>query len=568
MRQPVPKLKPRDSSYYWTVALLLFFVTMMALCVVPISYLQTQADFFNADSLSLTMMFQKPFALHSIFAMDYHTFLFKLPLFFMEQKIGLSVTSHTVLSSLFLISMFASVTYIAWQLLERDPKKTMITLALLLGVFLAGQQYLFLNNISMPTMRNIEYGMFLLSYYWLIRGIQRKLVVTGAIMLAVLAASDPLFIILGVAASGFTVLYRLIRQRKSSKKTINDAVYRSALIGIIASATGPMILLLAVKTGLIVADLHSSSYVSGMVRDLPEFLRMLGEGMLGLLASFGMGVYPSTPAYVLPVTIMMAATFAGLVMVCSTGLRAAFKADTANHSWREEYALFLFGVIATSIIAYALTRHTGGAMEARFLHINLFAGVLLGAFGLKAAAPMLPSKLIPYSVAVILLAGAASGFSQALIMRDYYAVNHAPIFKRLNEILRHENIRYITGDYWDIYPFSAQMSDKSHDYTVLPVTTCRKAISTYIDIRWWQDAQLLPPDTPMAVIATPDQPVQSTDTTCNLIGAILTYGKPPRAYPLVSAGSSDPVYYVLVYPSSTVMKHINLAPVTNKLQKL
>lgn len=57
--------------------------------------------------------------------MDYHTFLFKLPFFYIEQKIGLSIISHTILSLMFTVPMFGCFGYISQNYQTVPPYRTL-----------------------------------------------------------------------------------------------------------------------------------------------------------------------------------------------------------------------------------------------------------------------------------------------------------------------------------------------------------------------------------------------------------------------------------------------------------
>ena len=533
-----------------------FLITLipLAILLVVFTIFQTIDDFYLSDSLSVTMMFREPFQLHSVFAMDYHTFLFKLPFFYIEQKIGLSILSHTILSLMFTVPMFGCFGYIFYKITKRY-RYTALLLTGLMMLFLLIPPHYTLNNMTMPSMRNIEYGMFFLAFYWLYRDDRRSRRCIGLLFLVLLVASDPMFAPYAIGASLLVAIFTNFRN--VTKLVKMRSIYTFG-ISVLSSALGMILLRLASVVGLVVVGKESGAmFIKQPVESITRAVEFFVDALKSILVSLGIDV-ARAPIY-RPETIIAIIVASTVSIMGIVALRKTLKQSTDTYSWREQYVMLAIATVIATIVPYTLTQHVADGGNVRFFHIALFSLSIVASYGLAVLKPQVKGIVITAFIlafTVCSLSGISRAYHYASFTERTTGSLHDNIAKRLKE----HNINTIAGDYWHIYPISARArSNSDQDLRLLPLSQrCASLQAYFIDARWMSYKNIGPY---FAVVAY-TQPVgddydynDPMSTACIHKDAVAQFGQPLKRVvvdPIPQSGLRP--YHIYIYPTEKLSR--------------
>lgn len=538
------KFSRLSARYKFILVLLVLTILLTAFTI-----FQTVADFYFSDSLSTTMMFREPFQLHTVFVMDYHTFLFKLPFFFVEQKIGLSLYSHVILSLIFTMPMFGCFAYIFYRLTKRYYYTALALAGLMMLFFLIPPQYT-LNNMTMPSMRNIEYGMFFLAFYWLYTDARRSRLILSLSALVLLIASDPMFAPYAIGASLIVSVF--IWARRGTPAAMSRAK-RALGMSILSTLLGVTLLRLSSIVGLVVVGKASgTTFVNQLTESADQALDFFIDALRSILATLGIDVVQSS--IFRPETILAIICVAALFGISVVALRRKLTLPANTYGERELYTIFAVAVVGAAIVSYTLTQHVSGGENIRFFHIALFSLFISVAYGLSVL-KLRFNRITHTVIGLVFAACSLSGIARAQYHASHTEQTLGSLHGAVTRRLMDHNIHTIAGDYWHIYPITARTRAHSqYELHILPLTQRCSALQTYfIDARWMPDRQ---PSSSFAVVAYV-QPVgpgydysNPMSTACTHLDAIAHFGKPLdqiRVNPIPDSKLRE--YYILVYPT-------------------
>lgn len=534
---------------------------------------QTIDDIYLSDSISTTMMFREPFQLHTVLAMDYHTFLFKLPLFFIEERLGLTVTTHSIVSLIFTTSMFACFGYIAYKL-TKSYRYTLLALIATLTLFILIPPRYSLNNMTMPSMRNIEYGLFFLAFYWLYASRRKRYTIIAAAILTILTASDPMFTPYGVAASGIVVTYTYVRYlRRSLSARSMYTTARAFFIGIGSAVAGDLLLKTVSHIGLVTIGQGELGlkYVGGYVESVPKATELFIDGTQSLFTSLGIDAFQ--PSFLNPLNVGATFLVVLLVALVIIALHRRRKISTPHDTWRERYILFAGALPIITLGAYTLSQHPGQSSAIRFFHINLFVLCISVAYALSVLKPPI-TRPITMMVAAIFIVFSFAGVSQAHQYASYTTSTVSPLFDTVIDSLEREHVSAIAGDYWYVYPIALR-SDIAHhkSLALVPlVQQCSAFQAYFIDERWSHPA--INNNETLAII-TSTQPLtyedetslSSMNTRCSAKLAIAHFGEPIKQYTIEAAPHSGLYSYRILIYSARSIERVDTQLMQRRLQQ-
>ena len=490
----------------------------------------------------------------SVFAMDYHTFLFKLPFFYIEQKIGLSILSHTILSLMFTVPMFGCFGYIFYKITKRY-RYTALLLAGLMILFLLIPPHYTLNNMTMPSMRNIEYGIFFLAFYWLYSGTRRSRWCASLILLTLLVASDPMFAPYAVGASLLVAIFTNFRNVTRPVKM--RSIYTFG-ISVLSSALGMILLRLASVVGLVVVGKESGAmFIKQPVESVARAFAFFVDALKSILVSLGIDVARAPiyrPETIIAIVVVSTASIMGII-----ALRKTLKQSTDTYSWREQYVMLAITTIITAIVPYTLTQHVADGGNVRFFHIALFSLSIVASYGLAILKPQVKGIVMTAFIlafTVCSLSGISRAYHYASFTERTTGSLHDNIAKRLKE----HNINTIAGDYWHIYPISVRArSNSDQDLHLRPLSQqCASLQAYFIDARWMSYENIGPY---FAVVAY-TQPVgddydynDPMSTACTHKDAVAQFGQPLKQIIVDPAPQSGlRPYHIYIYPTEKLSR--------------
>jgi len=532
----------------------LIMLIPLAILLVVFTIFQTIDDFYLSDSLSVTMMFREPFQLHSVFVMDYHTFLFKLPFFYAEQKIGLSILSHTTLSLMFTVPMFGCFGYIFYKITKRY-RYTALLLAGLMMLFLLIPPHYTLNNMTMPSMRNIEYGMFFLAFYWLYRDDRRSRRCIGLLFLVLLVASDPMFAPYAIGASLLVAIFTNFRN--ITKPVKMHSIYAFG-ISVLSSALGMILLRLASVVGLVVVGKESGAmFIKQPVESVARAFEFFVDALKSILVSLGIDV-ARAPIY-RPETIIAIIVVSTVSIMGIIALRKTLKQSTGTYSWREQYVMLAIATVIATIAPYTLTQHVADGGNVRFFHIALFSLSIVASYGLAVLKPQVKGIVMTAFILAFTVCS-LSGISRAHHYASFTERTTGSLHDNIAKRLKEHNINTIAGDYWHIYPISARArSNSDQDLRLLPLSQrCASLQAYFIDAHWMSYKNIGPY---FAVVAY-TQPVgddydynDPMSTACTHKDAVAQFGQPLKQVVVDPIPQSElRSYHIYIYPTEKLSR--------------
>jgi len=456
----------------------------------------------NADQLSDPYLFSDAKTFHGAVFPSTHTFLLKWPIFWLLSVAGVTSAHLTIATVSVTLVTAMALAFILYKIERRPWVLGTLYLALAFILLLVpAQPYvggLLPVNMAMLTTRNLEYALYLGCLVLFIRGrrLRSKSFIAGIVLLALLIASDKLF--LGLSIGGAAVMltaYALV----NGTAQVTFAV-RWLVGSVIAGVASAAVLLTLV--GLHITHLTSGSSISpyGAGASVHSFLLGVIYGMLGFLtniganAAYGNKVIAQLPhdivaslAHPNGLLYLLAFVIFGVGLVLTWRLvRASFR--TRNSAAKPPVAVELsITLICSTIAAFGLfivTEHYY-AVDARYLAIGLFALAITSATVLRNYTVVRPKPLILTGV-VLSLGVVAAGFSaqhvssvQAAAFNDITHRNDL-----ITQTLRRHKVDVLVGDYWRVLPVKLATHGK---LDVLPLADCTNPTTSLTSSAWKPD---------------------------------------------------------------------------------
>jgi LmbE family N-acetylglucosaminyl deacetylase len=491
----------------------------------------------------------------AVFPAD-HTFLIKLPLFYLVKVFGYTTATYagfTVATVLLTVGALAAILY-------KIEKRPVIfgTLCLALAsvlLLVPAQPYaggLLPVNMAMLTTRNLEYLFYIGALGLIIKSpkLRNWRFWAGIILMALLVASDKLFLLLALGGALAALIVYALRSRWD---LVNLSV--KSLVGSLTAAIGAIILLWAINLSRL-TNISSSSGSSpyGLVHSAKNLALGITYAIAGLFTNFGANpAYDATtvrniphqtysrlssisgPAYLINAAIMLA----GLLIVWRLVHDSLIVKRSKKNKLRGKAQLSLMLVWSTlaALGIFVLSDHYY-AVDARYLTIALFA-VFITAASFISQRFWQPKKVIVAGAIITL--GILLGI--VAVARNYESDNSAlaDIAERdqqVAQVLKNRPVDVLVGDYWRVVPTRLASGNKIN---ILPLSDCTTERSVLSTSSWQLDLH----KHSFAYLLTFDGSLTGF-SKCSLKQVVASYGR-PNASVLIAGSLSHPKEVVLLY---------------------
>ncbi len=516
------------------------------------AHLQAQ----NADQLSDPYMFESAATFHGASFPGSHSFLLKWPIFWLLSVVGITRSSllvATVTVSLLTVAIFV---FILYKIDKRPLVFGTICLALALVLLLVPTQAyaggLLPVNMAMLTTRNLEYALYMVALLLFARARSlRKVSFYGGVgLLALLIASDKLFLSLSVVGSLLALLVYALR----GNWRLTTFAVRWLVGSVLATALAAALLYGIGALHLTHLTNSAAATPYAIAGDAKNLVLGIAYSILGLLTNLG-----ANPAYdnrVLSqypgeaVSRLWSLTGAVYLVTFCMVLYALLMLwrfvwptvrDAKSRTKLKKANLFGLSMVwstAAAVAVFVGTEHYY-AVDARYLTIGLFALVVVVSLELRRHTWEWPEDLLLIASTLVFAIGLAS----VAAVHTYRGQNAALANihgrnKLVAEALRHHKVDVLVGDYWRVLPIKLASHGRQN---VLPLTGCTQPATTLTSSEWQPDLA----KHSFAYLATFDSSLTNFPH-CSLEQIITVYGQ-PNATQLIAGTVAKPQGMLLFY---------------------
>lgn len=564
------KLQKFAKPYYWaSIATLLFNTVYWA-------YLGARYQLANADQLVNSLLFNNVDSIKNALLPQAHSFLIKWPLFLVSGILGSKPWVLVTMTVVLALTTVGSLAYILRRI-ERRPiiigTIFFIIASMLLMVPTAPYAGALLPlNMSMFATRNIEYIIFIIGLYFIIKSQKSwrsRPFALGIITLSLLFATDKLFVPLSLGgALTVIVVYSIARKWQVVKigmlwlyATIISTLISIAIIWAIVAlkithivssgSLGPYNIITSIRefaVGVLYATLGvfsnfgaNPAYNAVQLSEIPDKLKA---------NLFSAGVF----GYIINITLLLVSIYFALLFT-----RASITTKTPKNRALPTAPLLSIFLIATSITAVVIFIASNHyyPVDGRYLAIVFFAIAISATTYIKSTNP---KTLKPFAIiGLVVLASMLSSmlFAYQTNKKDIQATE--PFSQRNQTIakaLKHQNLDYLVGDYWRVVPIA-------HKYPKLPIIAPLASCTTYrqalISTQWQPDLK----SKSFAYILSFDK--SATDFPgCTINDITKAYGAPNSSI-LVDGSIENPKEMLLIYNNGKKSSDNNPNYITPKL---
>ncbi|HSX43531.1 MAG TPA: PIG-L family deacetylase [Candidatus Saccharimonadales bacterium] len=537
---------------------LLLTTSVLVISTVFWAYLGSRVQLHNADQLSDPYMFSDYHTFHAARFPAAHTFLLKWPLFALLGMLGVSASSLALATiGLVLITVVGLMLLLAC--IERRPQvlatEYLILAAMLLLV--PAQPYaggLLPVNMAMVTTRNIEYLVYIGALLCLLkaRRLRSWWFAGGIVLLAVLVASDKLFLGLSLGGAGIVlVAASLLRDWRMVTMAVRWFV--GGILAAIGSAGIVACIARVHITGIVAGQSLAPYTAAGGAKDI-----ILGTiyGTTGLFTNLG-----ANPAYdnrvlgSLPHDVLHAvATFSGIVRfvvacvsVAALALLVRYfygyiRQQTVRDHIHSSLAFQLTVALASSTVVaaglYIATNHYY-AVDARYLGIGLFALVIGVVTLLRGWSPHSHRTLVHFGTAATGLVVLAAFVSYTTA--HHQEATYASLESRnesIVQLLNRHGTHTIVGDYWRVLPIKLAAHNA---LDALPLGNCTLPAAALTSGAWQPDLGR----TRFAYLISFERSITGYPA-CSLPQVTTAYGR-PNSIQVIAGSLAKPQEAVLFY---------------------
>jgi LmbE family N-acetylglucosaminyl deacetylase len=510
----------------------------------------------NADQLVNSYLFDTPDTFQGAQWPDQHTFLLKWPLFALIHAFHATPHIFTVATVGTALLTVMALAFILYRIERRPLMFGTLCLALASVLLLIpAQPYpggILPVNMAMTTTRNLEYLIFIGAIALVIhtpRLLHWKTFVAFN-MLALLVASDKLFLTVGIGAS----LVMLIGYALARKWAITQMSARWLVVGGL-SGTAAIGLLWAINASgatHIMGGGVAGPY--GLVHSAKDVALGGIYAVLGLLTN--LGANPATDTRLLHnipsqayhsiftadglavVINIVLALCIGAVMVRFVWSSVSKRGGTATvpHDHYFQLSLALIWATVAVCAVFVVSKHYY-PVDARYVALVLFAGFV------SLATYVRTRHYRPRTVWLTALVLACAVFAGVTVAGqradDETAAMHTVTGRntRVASALTEHGVDAIVGDYWRVFPIKLQ----TEDITAVPLSSCSQPGAVLNSKAWQPDLT----QHSFAYLLTLDQSLTGY-RPCSLDEVITKYGR-PNASTLIAGTLSDPRELLLFY---------------------
>jgi LmbE family N-acetylglucosaminyl deacetylase len=539
------------ARWYWCLSLLV----LLAVAVYS-AILGAHVEQGNADQLSDSYLFQNGSTLRGATFPGQHTQLLKWPLFYLVKMFGYSETAFVGLTVVCVVLTVAFLAYVLHRI-ERRPQVTGTLYLALASVLLLVpiQSYpgaLLPVSLAMLTTRNIEYVVYILALGLLAKRPRFRSwrFCVAIALLAILIASDKLFLSLSIGGAVLALLYYALAKFWPLVSMSVDWLVAGGL----AAVASAVILKLVSATHLTHIANQAGANPYGLVTSAKNFVLGCIYAVSSLFTNFG-----ANPAYdartlrqipdrfVHHLFSIGGFSFLINIIILLVGLLAVYRLLRATISTQAEtirtsltsfhLSFLLLWTTAASVVVFVLTNHDY-AVDARYLGISLFAVFVTAAcYGRSRdwSSSQLRRAGIILSISIFLglFAAQANYHSDQKALASYNSRD-----QKISDVLASHPIQTLVGDYWRTLPIKYQVGAS---LTVTPLDGCtqpRLALSSQA----WQPNLYT---TRFAYLLTLDGSLTGYPS-CSLNQVISAYGR-PNSSALIAGTLANPQELLLFY---------------------
>lgn len=413
-----------------------------------------------------------------------HSFLIKWPLFWLVKSFAFTGSAYIGATIAIVLLTTVGLALLLYRI-ERRPL-VFGTLCLALSsvlVLIPAQPYaggLLPVNMAMLATRNIEYLIFIGGLLLIIKSSRLRgwTFWSGVGLLALLAASDRLFLILGVGGAALALIaYSLTHHWKMVSLSVKW------LLGSLAAGIGGILLL------WLAAGLHAGTFKGqggatyGLISSVHDLALGIIYGVMGLLTNFGANpAYDATRLSEVSIRLqdrLISVAGAGylvnflLLIVSLIWAGKLLRATLIKHNNKPldkpaTLATVLLWISLAASLVFITTHHYY-AVDARYLGIWLFSLFITAAVKLRrhnwSPQKLTAGGLILVLVIISSLLGASHDFSrQNQSLKDMDHRN-----KLIVRALKNHPVDALVGDYWRVIPTKHHSRNQLN---VMPLASC------------------------------------------------------------------------------------------------
>ncbi len=454
----------------------------------------------NADQLSDPYMFSSWATFHAASFPGAHTFLLKWPIFWLLNVFHVGAGSLLVATVLVALATVGALALILYKIDRRPLVYGTVCLGLALALLLVpAQPYaggLLPVNFAMLTTRNVEYVFYLAALVLFARAnrMWSRSFALGTVLLAVLFASDKLFLSLSAGGALAALLVYALRSNWGLA-----AFATRWLAGSVLAAIGSMSVLLLISASHLTNLVDSASANPyGVVHSGSGVLLGAVYAVTGLFTNFGANpAYDNTILRQLPGDLAHRLwSYSGPVYLVAAGILAyglvamwyVFRptlGKTPSSVAKLPVAnLFSLSLIWSTVAAFGvfiLTNHYY-AVDARYLTIGLFAGVIAGSVWLRQQDWNSPTDLLLVASMFLAAIGLAVVITIQVSSRQTAALGTVDNRNSLvAAALKHHRVDVLVGDYWRVLPIKLASQG---GLTVTPLASCTQPTAALTSGAW------------------------------------------------------------------------------------
>jgi LmbE family N-acetylglucosaminyl deacetylase len=543
-------------------AYLLGMALFLVLTTVVWSWLGARVQVHNADQLSDPYLFSSWATFHGATFPSAHTFLLKWPIFWLLNVFGISSTSLAIATTLVTLCTILVLMYILSRIVRRPLLLgTLYAVLAFVLLLIPAQSYsgaLLPVNMAMLTTRNLEYAVYLVALIAFIRTTRVRSLsfVAGVLVLAILVASDKLFLAFSLGGAGLALaVYALL----SNWRMV--AFSARWLLGSVLAALGGTLLLTLIATFNITHFSGGSSvspYAAGT--GAKELALGVVYAINGLFTNFGANpAYDNRVISQLPselasgftslrgvLYLAAAVILAGVLLLTWRLLHVSFRktsADTSVHTpAASQLSIALLCSSAVAFGVYIATNHYY-AVDARYLAITFFAGCSIAATMLRRRHWRQPKWLVLIGFVFVGASIFATGVARSVSSEQVAAF--AQIDKRNDSVvqaLKRHPVDVLVGDYWRVLPIKFADQGKSN---ILPLAACTTPYPTLTSKAWQPDLA----KHSFAYLITLDGSLTNYPS-CTLPQITKTYGR-PNSIQIIAGSAAHPKEALVFYDAGS-----------------
>jgi len=542
--------QPRLARYYLITA-----VSVLIVSTIAWAWVGSFIELGNADQLANTFITQH---LSTALFPDQHTFLFKLPFFWLVNMLGATPFAFcfvTILVTLLTVSLFAVILY---KIEKRPLYIGTIFLALALVLMMVpAQSYAGASlpvNMAMLTTRNLEYILYIVALI-LILGARRwksSRLAIAVLVLVALFASDKLFLSISIGSAILLCIISLFWHR-TLLRSLALKWFTVSIIG----AVGATLLLFGLSSiGWLQSVGQGSVGPYGLVHDVKSFIQAVVYAILSLLTNFGANpgfdgrTIPSLITLGLgrlssPLIIVYAMTI--IIFICVVIATTRIIKDELKKITRKKkevpvgFGLTLMLVVSTTTALglYTISNHYY-PVDSRYVSIALFAGFVgVTSYG-KTVRKLYRNPLFFSGIVLVMGIILSSIFLSTNLYQQNQATNNITQRNKLiAQTLKLHPVDTLLGDYWRVMPI--KLTTPNSRQIIDPLASCSTVRQSLTNTAWIKG------DTArsFAYLLTLG-PISQNFGACTLAQVIAAYGKPDSSV-VISGTEKEPQEVLLFY---------------------